>query len=423
MSSKNELAVRVRLPEGTNVKALVRSPDDYSIEVHETLEAAEEDWRRLEREGECLAFQTYFWMKSWQELIGSKLRVSPRVVILRTTDGEAAMIIPLGIRRRRGLLYLSFLAHDISDYQGPLMAKGVGERLAGDFATLWSKVLEQLPPVDLIDFQRMPEVMGDAPNPFAQLPGARQTERAHSASLPSKFEEFLKHPKRKKIHSDVPRKLRRLGEIGEVTFETVEDESKVEKVVKVMACQKGPNYVQAVGFNWFERKPEFKTFYARIAAMRSEQFRGHASTMAVGGVVVSTHVGMIFRNRFYMILPSYAGGEWYRYSPGVLLTEYLIKTAIDSGCTVYDMTVGDEAFKKDWMDTVLHLYALTVPLSLKASMHQRAASAKSKLRGNLKNIDWVRRRIIGIRKRLRRKKLIRAVAAAKAVTTKIDQVL
>ena len=145
MSSKNELAVRVRLPEGINVKALVRSPDDYSIEVHETLEAAEKDWRRLEQEGECLAFQTYFWIKSWHELVGVKLGVSPRVVVLRTTDGEAAMVIPLGIWRRRGLRYLSFLAHDISDYQGPLMAKGVGERLAGDFATLWSKVLERLP--------------------------------------------------------------------------------------------------------------------------------------------------------------------------------------------------------------------------------------------------------------------------------------
>ena len=81
-----------------------------------------------------------FLEKSWQELIGAKLGVSLLVVVLRTTDGEAAMIIPLGIWRRRGLRYLSFLAHDISDYQGPLMAKGVGERLADDFATLWSKI-------------------------------------------------------------------------------------------------------------------------------------------------------------------------------------------------------------------------------------------------------------------------------------------
>ena len=128
------------------------------------------------------------------------------------------------------------------------------------------------------------------------------------------FQAFLTG-KRKNIHRDSLRKLRRLAEIGEVAFEFVEHLVKAEKVVEIMASQKGPNYVQATGFNLFERTPELKTFYARIGAMRSGQFRGHASTMAVGGVVISTHVGMIFRNRFYMILPSYAGGEWYRYSP------------------------------------------------------------------------------------------------------------
>ena len=79
------------------MEALVRSPNDYSIEVHETLEAAEKDWRHLEQEGEYFAFQTYFWVKSWHELIGTKLGVSPQVVVLRTPDGEAAMVIPLGI--------------------------------------------------------------------------------------------------------------------------------------------------------------------------------------------------------------------------------------------------------------------------------------------------------------------------------------
>jgi CelD/BcsL family acetyltransferase involved in cellulose biosynthesis len=420
MSSKSEFALRARLPEEINVEALVRSSNEYCIEVHHTLEAAEEAWRHLEQIGECFAFQTYFWVKTWHELIGTKLGVSPQVVVLRAPSGEAAMVIPLGIRREYGLRHLSFLAHDVSDYQGPLLAKGVGEVLAGDFSAIWSEVLERLPSVDLIDFRRMPNVMGRAPNPFVQLAGAIQTERAHSAPLPSKFEEFLKHPKRKRIHSDVPRKLRRLGEVGDVAFETVEDERKVEKVVEVTAFQKGPNYVQALGFNWFERRPEAKIFYARIGAMQCGQFRGHVSTMTVGGVVVSTHVGMIFRDRFYMILPSYACGDWYRYSPGVLLTEYLIKTAINGGCTVYDMTVGDEAFKKDWMETVLPLYALTMPFSSKAHMYQRASTARSKFRESLKSVCWIRNSVVRIRARLRRKRLARAHEAAKAVTSKID---
>ncbi len=402
------------------MEALVRSPNDYSIEFHETLETAEKDWRHLEQEGEYFAFQTYFWVKSWHELIGTKLGVSPQIVVLRTPDGEAAMVIPLGIRRERGLRHLSFLAHNLSDYQGPLMAKGVGERIAGDFAALWSKVLSRLPSVDLIDFRRMPNIIGNAPNPFVQLQGAIQTERAYAAHLPPSFEEFLKG-KRKAIHRDSLRKLRRLAEIGEVAFEIVKDPGKIEKVVEIMAYQKGPNYIQSLGFNWFESMPEAKAFYARIGAMQSGHLHGHVSIMTVGGVVVSTHVGMVSHDRFYMLLPSYAGGEWYKYSTGRLLLEHLMKISIDDGCTVFDYTVGDDAYKKDWTDSVLPLYVLTVPLSLKAHMRQRGIAAKRKLRESLKKVSWLRSAVVRVRDRLRHRKLIQAQETARAVTTKIDR--
>lgn len=85
------------------------------------------------------------------------------------------------------------------------------------------------------------------------------------------------------------------------------------------------------------------------------------------------------------------------------------------------MTVGDEAFKKDWMETVLPLYALTMPLSLKAHVYQRANTAKSKFRESLKNVAWIRNYTVRIRGRFRRKKLTQAQEAAKAVTSKIDQ--
>ena len=417
MSCRIELAAR--LPEGVNLEALVRSPSDYSIEVHETLEGAEEAWRHLEQVGECFAFQTYDWVKAWLELIGAKLGVAPQIVVLRAPCREPAMVIPLGIRREMGLRQLSFLAHDMSDYQGPLMAKGVGERLVGDFCALWSRIMQQLPGVDLIDFWRMPNVMGNAPNPFVQLAGAIETERGYAARLPSSFPEFLTG-KRKSIHRDSLRKLRRLAEIGDVAFEVVEDPTKVEKVVEIMANQKGPKYIQSLGFSWFERTPEVKTLYSRIGALQSESLRGHVSTMTVGGVVVSTHVGMVFHNRFYMLLPSYAGGEWYKYSTGRLLLEHLIETSIDEGCTVFDYTVGDEAYKKDWTDEVLPLFELTVPLSLRAHVHRQVIATKHKVRNELKNISWIRGAVVCVRDRLRRKKLVQAQEAAEAATTKMN---
>lgn len=143
--------------------------------------------------------------------------------------------------------------------------------------------------------------------------------------------------------------------------------------------------------------------------------------MTVGGVVVSTHVGMISHDRFYMLLPSYAGGEWYKYSTGRLLLEHLMETSIDDGCSLFDYTVGDDAYKKDWTDSVLPLYVLTVPLSLKAHMRQRGIGAKRKLRESLKKVSWLRSAVVRVRDRLRHRKLIQAQETARAVTTKIDR--
>lgn len=395
---------------------------NYSIEIYRTPEEAKDDWNHLEEMGECFAFQTYIWISAWIDLIGSKRSISPYIVVLRAANGEAAMLIPLGIRREHGLYYLSFLAHEMSDYQGPLIARAFAEDLASNFKMIWPKILEELPPIDMINFRRMPETMGSVPNPFVHLDRAEYRERAYSSPLPEKFQDYLKHPKRKKIHGNCLRNLRRLREIGHVAFEQIRGEEKIEKVIEVLSCQKGPKYVQALGFNWLERTPEVKTFYRRIASSQSGQFRGHVAIMTIEDNVISTHVGMVFRDRFYMILPSYAGGDWYRYSPGLLLMEYLIETSIKEGCTIYDMTVGDEDYKKNWTETVLRLYTLKQPLSLRAEVFHQAIVAKDKLKRRIKNVEWIRCRVISLRDRVRHKRLTQAQDAARLATGKLGQI-
>jgi CelD/BcsL family acetyltransferase involved in cellulose biosynthesis len=98
-----------------------------------------------------------------------------------------------------------------------------------------------------------------------------------------------------------------------------------------------------------------------------------------------------------------------------------MKASIDDGCAVFDYTVGDDAYKKDWTDIVLPLYALTAPLSLKAHLHQRGLASKRKLRESLKKVSWLRSAVVRLRDRLRRKKLIQAQETARAVTAKMDR--
>ncbi|WP_283771067.1 GNAT family N-acetyltransferase [Roseococcus pinisoli] len=61
--------------------------------------------------------------------------------------------------------------------------------------------------------------------------------------------------------------------------------------------------------------------------------------------------------RSWRILPTYAAGEWMRFSCGRALMKAMIEWSIAQGFRIFDLTVGDEAYKKDWTDHSMPLYA------------------------------------------------------------------
>jgi CelD/BcsL family acetyltransferase involved in cellulose biosynthesis len=58
-------------------------------------------------------------------------------------------------------------------------------------------------------------------------------------------------------------------------------------------------------------------------------------------------------------MPTYAGGEWGRYSTGRLLLVHLIEWSIRNGLRAFDLTVGDEDYKGAWADTRERLFHIT----------------------------------------------------------------
>jgi CelD/BcsL family acetyltransferase involved in cellulose biosynthesis len=79
--------------------------------------------------------------------------------------------------------------------------------------------------------------------------------------------------------------------------------------------------------------------------------------------MITAHWGMIFRNRFYYYMPSFERGPWMRSSPGEILLAELLKRAIDRGIEIFDLTIGDESYKKRWCDLELELKQYFEPRS------------------------------------------------------------
>jgi CelD/BcsL family acetyltransferase involved in cellulose biosynthesis len=90
----------------------------------------------------------------------------------------------------------------------------------------------------------------------------------------------------------------------------------------------------------------------------------HVSRLEVGSVAAAVNFGLIFRGRYYYVLASYDDGDVSRFGPGAAHLHDLMRYAIERGLRIFDFTIGDEAYKRDWCESshALHDHVSAVTL-------------------------------------------------------------
>jgi CelD/BcsL family acetyltransferase involved in cellulose biosynthesis len=340
--------------------------------VFRSFAAAEPVWRALEERGACYAFQTFEWLSSWQGTIGASEGIQPHIVVVSDEQG-AAMLLPLGIRRRSGVAFLSFLGGNVTDYHAPIIRRDFAEHLDPErFGSFWNAVLDQLPPVDIVQLQKMPPLIEDTANPFVRLPGSVHTENAHAAKLVGSYQEYKEELERwhkRGSHanwrlSDSRRRRRRLSEMGKLTHQIATDAESAREIMQATVRQKTRRWQETGAPNLFA-SPEYVEFYERLGTKGVVEGFIHISALRVGDTIIATHLGPVFRARFYGLLTTFEAGHWAKYSPGRLLLEDTIEWCFTHDITTVDFTKGDEAYKGAWTDHTLPLYDCVNSLTLK----------------------------------------------------------
>ncbi len=393
-------AAALSLPAAADAASLHPGPGAASLRVVTSLSEAEPDWRAAELTLVHTAFQSFNWLSTWVETLGTEVAVRPLVVLVEE-GGRPLMLIPLGLARRRGIMTIAFLGGEVTDYHAPMVAEDWQQRLGPEgFAPLWARILAALPRAHLLRLGQMPEDILGVPNPFASLPGARPSDVALSLRLPASVEAFRRGI-RSNLAADTRRKRRRLTEIGPVEHAVARTPAQMAEAVAAMAERKSRRFLETTGSDPFAR-PAFRAFYDRMSEHAPGDGQVQASVLRVGGEVVAAHWGMVHRGRFYYLMIGWSAGDWFRYSVGRILIDELIAAAIEDGLEVFDLTIGDEAYKSDWANERLTLLALDHALSPAGRLLLATEAAHLTLRERAKQVPWLRalvRRLAG-RKRL-----------------------
>jgi len=350
---------------------LSSAPVVLSLSIHDRLESVEAAWRRFERTADCTPFQTFDWLQRWQRHIGTRQGVQPAIVVGALADGQTAIILPLGIDRSHGARRLCWLGQDLNDYNAPLLAGDLSQRLpAEQFRAVWKELRarmqrEPLFRHDWIELEKMPQLLGGQHNPFFALALATNPSGAHFAELGGDWKKFYAAKRSAATRRRDRSKRKRLAEFGDIAFTIDASPDDAKATLEILMAQKRGLFAHRGIPDMFER-PGWREFFLDLAEhasaplFASQLARGgslqvHIGHTQFGALAGATHLGVVFRDAYYHVLSSYDDGAIAHYGPGALHLRELIASVIGLGLRRFDFTVGDEPYKLEWSDTHIKL--------------------------------------------------------------------
>ena len=330
--------------------------DGIRISVFESIDAAEVIWKWFEQNGDCYAFQNFHWLKHWYNLIGRNLTIRVQIVLVESVDGKPLMLLPLGIQKRSIASCLIWLGGQISDYQGALLSSDCSERLTERlFLVIWKAIQETLPHFDANVLEKQPELIGTQKNPLLYLSCEPHASSAHYTQLSKPLNAFVKTRRSNKWLSGVRRKQRRLAEHGKIEFTVLMQGKDVQITVDTMILQKSQSYKKLGVADIFEEHGH-RDFVKTLSDNQTENGFVYLCKLTLDERIIATHWGLIYKQRFYHLFPTYEHGIFAKYSPGNILLLNMFEWCIQNGVCIYDFTVGDEPYKDHWCDQKLNMY-------------------------------------------------------------------
>ncbi len=326
------------------------------LSVHDEFSSVEAIWRQFETSADCFAFQTFDFLSTWHEHIGSLSQVDVQIIVAWGTDAKPLMILPFGIKKSGVGRKLVWLGDDITDYNAPLLAPNFADHVApGDFGALWKDIQPVLPPHDFVELMRQPAMVQGQANPFLELDTQLNASGAHITILGDDFDAYYDRKRSVKAKRTFLRNRRKLEEMGETKYvhpETREDiEASVDRLVTLKSAA-----LNAMGAHDFLAQPGYAEFYKALALKTVSGGLAHASHLEIEGTYVAGNWGLVHKNRFYYLLVSYDAVKFGRYTPGGQALVETMRWAVGEGITVFDFTIGDERYKNDWCEIAMDLH-------------------------------------------------------------------
>jgi CelD/BcsL family acetyltransferase involved in cellulose biosynthesis len=322
------------------------------------------------------------WVSSWIDA-----NTPDAVLATLSANGRPVMSVALEVGRDGPFRIARFLGGKHANGNFPATDKNwLAAANAGDIDVLIRSIGKARPDIDLVAFDRLIGDFNGLPNPLLKLPSSPSPNVALAVDLDGGLETVLTRTngkKKRKRHRSQERKYEVVGGARRTMATTTAEANAMLDAFFAMKEQR----FGAMGITDVFADTEVRTFFRKLfvdaLARENPSFVLHG--LEVGGkyraVTGSSRAG----NRLICEFGAIADDELAYASPGEYLFFDNISEACDQGFDIYDFSVGDEPYKRQWCDLEIQHADVLIPLTAKGRIYALGLRSLSRAKGTIKN--------------------------------------
>lgn len=302
-----------------------------------------EDYRKLFSRSCGTAFQHPIWLKHLfaHLLDGAK----PVILCGYSNEGTLSVVIPLVMRRLYGLRLLEAPNFGVSDYVAPIILNSARESLIQD-SLVPRQIASVLPSHDILRIKHVPADNREVWKLLFPSYWEEHKFQAHDTLLSADYTSWRSANLTDSFRRYLDRKKKRLLRLGTVCLTEISDPLSLRQTIECIADVRQGRFN-----NDMLQIRAVRNFYAAVAAEGAPEGLVKIYTLTLDGEELGRTYCLSHDGRFHFLLMGCDYKRHGRHSPGLIFFDMLIERRIGYSDTVFDFTIGDEPYKKDFGTT------------------------------------------------------------------------
>lgn len=325
------------------------------------------------------------------------------VARVHSADGPCVLALALEISRTGPLGVARFIGHRHANGNFPLCSYESIDRIEPELLlALFEAIGAARPDIDIISLERMSSARAGKPNPFFALPHRPSANIALATDLSSGFDALIARTGgngRLKKHR---RQVRKFGEYGEIRVISASTPVEVDRLLNSFLEMRAQRFAEQGVENPFAPSHVQRS----LRGLFSNALNGRVRLFTLEGLEIGGKLRAVAGHshdgeRLVCEFCAFANDELSTYSPGSYLFFEVVRRAATNGYRLYDFSVGDEPYKRQWCNIEVEQFDVLVPLTFKGRVAAAGLRAGSSAKRWLKSQPQVWQQAKRLRRLLR----------------------